>query len=132
MFETKSGPYNIMDATPYKHDPMKDLAAQCAKQGSRFAFYYSALDWHHPDFVPWPDWDVKARESHDGDFDKYLDFMQLQIRELCTNYGPIAVLWYDGGYRGKFPNYRTRMREINDMAHEPNSIDSTRCCSEIQ
>lgn len=118
MFETKAGPYNIVDATPYKRDPMKDLAAECAKQGMTFAFYHSILDWHHPHFLPAPDWDKKAREGYKPDPDRYIDFLQAQVREICSNYGPIAILWYDGGHREVFNGRRTRMREINAMARE--------------
>jgi alpha-L-fucosidase len=97
---------------------MRDLAAECAKQGITFAFYHSILDWHHPDFTPAPDWDKKAREGYTPDPDKYIEFLKTQVREICSNYGPIAILWYDGGHRGVFDGKRTRMREINAMARE--------------
>ncbi len=118
MFATEAGPYNIIDATPYKRDPMKDLAAECAKQGIRFGFYHSIMDWHHPHFTAAPEWDLEARQDYVPIFLKYMDYMQAQLRELCTNYGPICMLWYDGGWRGQFPAHRTRMREINAMVRE--------------
>ena len=49
MFHSKASPYNIVDATPFKRDPLKELAAACQKQGIKLGFYYSqAQDWHHP------------------------------------------------------------------------------------
>src|SRR3954470_1554670 len=49
MFHSQTSPYNIYDATPFKRDPLKELAEACKKQGIRLGFYYSeAQDWHHP------------------------------------------------------------------------------------
>ena len=49
MFHSKTSPYNIVDATPFQRDPLKELAAACKKQGIKLGFYYSqAQDWHHP------------------------------------------------------------------------------------
>src|SRR5262245_58913579 len=49
MFHSKASPYNIYDATPFKRDPLKELAAACKKEGMKLGFYYSeAKDWHHP------------------------------------------------------------------------------------
>ncbi len=129
MFDTKTSSYNIVAATPFKRDPMRDLAAECARQGVRFGFYHSILDWHHPDFTPGPEWDLPAREGHAPSFPKYMDYMQAQLRELCTGYGPLAVLWYDGGWRGRFQVHPTRMREINDMvcALQPGILINGRC-----
>ena len=118
MFATKAGPYNIIDATPYKHDPMKDLAAECARQGIRFGFYHSVRDWHHPDYLPTPDWDKAARAGHEPNLDRYLDYMQTQVRELCTNYGPLACLWWDCGHDPPLISKRTRAGQIDDMVRE--------------
>jgi alpha-L-fucosidase len=94
MFGSKVSPYNIVDATPFKRDPLKEFAAACRKQGIRLGFYYSqAQDWHHPG-------GAVARGSWDnaqlGDFDKYLDGVAIpQITELLTGYAPVAILWCD-------------------------------------
>ena len=49
MFDSKASPYNIVDATPFKRDPLKELAAACARHKIRFGFYYSqSQDWHEP------------------------------------------------------------------------------------
>ena len=105
MFGSKADPFNIVDATPFKRDPMKELAAACAKRGIKFGFYYSqAQDWHAPGGAMWegrhendpipdkPRWDVRQ----EGDFDAYLERKALpQIRELLTGYGPISIVWFD-------------------------------------
>ena len=93
MFKSAASPYNIVDATPFKRDPMKELAQACREKGLRFGFYYSQTqDWHERDAVG-NDWDFKAGA---GDFQHYLKTKALpQIRELLGNYGPIAGVWFD-------------------------------------
>jgi alpha-L-fucosidase len=94
MFASKTSPYNIVAATPFKRDPLKELAAACQKHGLRFGFYYSqSQDWHHPGGeASGGKWD-KAQE---GDFDAYLSrIAEPQVRELLTGYGPISLIWFD-------------------------------------
>jgi alpha-L-fucosidase len=83
MWGTKLNPYNIVDATPFHRDPIKELAEECRKQGVRLCFYHSIMDWHHPD-------------AKGENFPKYVEHLKGQLRELLTNYGPIGVLWFDG------------------------------------
>ena len=92
MFKTAATPFNIIDATPYKRDPMKELAAACRKHGMKLGFYYSQnLDWHHPGGGG-NDWD----KAHQGDADQYVDKIVIpQVREILKNYGDIAVIWWD-------------------------------------
>ena len=52
MFDSKISDYDIVDRTPYKKDVLKALADECRKQGLKLFFYYSQLDWHHPDYLP--------------------------------------------------------------------------------
>jgi alpha-L-fucosidase len=95
MFHTAVDGFNLYDATPFKRDPIKELAEACAKQGIKFGVYYSqAQDWHHTGGAG-VTWD----KSHDGDMDDYLDKVAVpQVRELLTNYGPIAELWWDTAF----------------------------------
>jgi alpha-L-fucosidase len=95
MFHSQTSPYNIYDATPFKRDPLAELAAACQKQGIKLGFYYSqAQDWHHPGgAAAGGHWDKAAQ---DGDMDAYLKNIAVpQIKEILNNYGPIAVLWFD-------------------------------------
>lgn len=95
MFHSAASPYNIYDATPFKRDPLKELAAACQKYGLKLGFYYSqAQDWHHRGgAATGGHWDKAAQ---DGDMDAYLrDIAVPQVKELLTQYGPIAILWWD-------------------------------------
>jgi alpha-L-fucosidase len=94
MFDTKQTDFNIM-TTPFKRDPMKELAAACKKYGLKFCFYHSIMDWHHPDYLPRRVWE-NDRPSEGVDFDRYVAYMKAQLKELLTNYGDIGVLWFDG------------------------------------
>jgi len=94
MFHSKASPYNIYDATPFKRDPLAELAAACKKHGMRLGFYYSqAQDWHHPGgAAAGGHWD-KAQE---GDMTEYLRKIAIpQVREILSNYGRVSVLWWD-------------------------------------
>ncbi len=97
MFHSKASPYNIYDATPFHRDPLKELAAACQKNGIKLGFYYSqAQDWHHPGgAAAHGHWD----KAQDGDMDEYLRTVAVpQVREILSNYGPIAILWWDTPY----------------------------------
>jgi alpha-L-fucosidase len=93
LFDSALSDYNIVDGTPFGRDPMQELAAECARQGIKFGFYYSQTqDWHHPD-GDGNDWDYDATKQN---FDSYIrNYVAPHVRELLTNYGPIAVLWFD-------------------------------------
>ena len=94
MYGSKVSKYNIVDATPFHRDPLKELAAACQKAGIRLCFYYSQTqDWHEPDGNgnTW-DWPDESKKN----FTRYLeDKVKPQVRELLTNYGPIGLIWFD-------------------------------------
>jgi alpha-L-fucosidase len=97
MFDSKVSDWNIVQRTPYKKDPLKMLADECHRQGIKLFFYYSQLDWHNPDYYPRGATDWKNGRPDHGDFNAYLDnYMDGQLTELLTNYGPIAGIWFDG------------------------------------
>jgi alpha-L-fucosidase len=96
MFATTATRYNIVDWTPFARDPMKDLADECHRQGIRLFFYYSQLDWHHPDYFPRGRTGRPTGRPESGDWNRYLDFMDHQLEELLTHYGPIGGIWFDG------------------------------------
>lgn len=104
MFQSKASPFNIVDHTPFRRDVLKELADACKKHGIRLGFYYSeAQDWHHAGGAAASgDWyGVDPGKGHwdkaqDGSFDGYLDRIAIpQIRELLSNYGPVAAFWWD-------------------------------------
>ncbi|MHC4478060.1 MAG: alpha-L-fucosidase [Planctomycetota bacterium] len=101
MYHSKVSPYNIIDATPFGRDPVKELAEACAKHGIKFGCYYSVdRDWHHPDAFcankgQGNTWDYP--DDSKKDFNKYLNEKALpQVRELLTQYGPLGIIWFDG------------------------------------
>jgi alpha-L-fucosidase len=98
MFGSKVSKYNIVDATPFHRDPMKELAQACAKRGIRLCFYYSqAQDWHEPGGMgnTW-DFGPDKEKAANGAYDKYLEEKALpQVRELLTQYGPLGLIWFD-------------------------------------
>ncbi len=96
MFATKQTKWNIVDATPYGKDPLKQLAEECRKQGIKLFFYHSQLDWHNPDYFPLGATGHSAGRPEGGDFNRYLDFMDAQLTELLTQYGDVAGIWFDG------------------------------------
>jgi alpha-L-fucosidase len=100
IYDSKVSNYDIVDATPYKKDPIKMLAAEAKKQGLKFCFYYSILDWHHPSQYG----DTAGKDPTAGhgktkiypdQKEGYIKYMKEQLRELITSYDP-AVLWFDG------------------------------------
>jgi alpha-L-fucosidase len=96
MFHSQVSAYNVVDATPFKRDPIAELATACRKQQLRLFIYYSQLDWHHPDYYPRGSTGQFAGRPDSGDWNRYLEFQNAQLRELLTNYGPIGGIWLDG------------------------------------
>jgi alpha-L-fucosidase len=96
MFATKANRYNIVDWTPFRRDVMKELAEECRRQGLRLFFYYSQLDWHHPDYFPRGRTGQRTGRPEAGDWNRYLGFMNRQLEELLTGYGPLGGIWFDG------------------------------------
>ena len=94
LFDSKVTGWDVVDATPFKRDILKELAAACAKHGMRLGFYYSqAQDWHDPNGAG-NTWDFGPDEKKD--FDKYLrGKAEPQVKELLTGYGPVALVWFD-------------------------------------
>jgi len=113
MFATKASPYNVMDATPWHHDPMKDLAEECHKQGIKLFFYYSLLDWGRPDYG-FGQPIVNGKPLH-ADWDHYIQFMKTQLTELLTQYGPIGGIWFDGEWER--PDANWHLDEIYALIH---------------
>ena len=96
MFHTKYSDYNVVDATPFKRDVLKELADECHKQGIRLHLYYSHIDWYREDAVWGRTGRGTGRPNPEGNWDSYYQFMNNQLTELLTNYGPIGAIWFDG------------------------------------
>jgi alpha-L-fucosidase len=83
-----------LKSTPFKRDPLKELATACREEGLKLCFYHSIMDWHHPDYLPHKPWNDEANPN--PDFNRYVAHLKGQLKELLTGYGPIGILWFDG------------------------------------
>ena len=114
MFDTDASDYNIVDATPYGKDPLKELAEECEKEGIQLNFYYSLLDWAREDYGFGKQ--IVDGRPVDTDWDSYIDFMKKQLTELLTNYGEIGCIWFDGHWERKTVDWH--YNEIYSLIHE--------------
>jgi len=100
LFDSKVTSWDVVDATPFKRDILKELSAACQRHGMPLGFYYSqSQDWHEPGGAG-NDWDFGPDVGPDGkerkDYDAYLrGKAEPQVRELLTGYGPVALIWFD-------------------------------------
>ncbi len=107
MYDSKISDYNIVDSTPYGKDVLKMLKEECDKQGIKLFFYYSQLDWHHPDYFPRGNTGQGyTGRPESGDWDNYIDYMNTQLSELLTNYGEVGGIWFDGMWDKKDAPWR--------------------------
>jgi alpha-L-fucosidase len=90
MYDTALSDYKVTN-TPFKRDPIRELADACARRGDvKLGFYSSLLDWHHPAY--------RFRQTSGLAWSDYIAFLHGQVRELCTNFGEIACIWFDGDW----------------------------------
>ncbi|ANW96121.1 alpha-L-fucosidase [Wenyingzhuangia fucanilytica] len=119
MFDTKVSDFNIVDATPFGRDPMKELAAACHELGLGFGFYYSHYqDWTTPGAAGGPEKDSKGDKASFKDY--FYNKCKPQVKEICSNYGDIDFVWFDtpGGMPKEY------VIELADMVRElqPNTM----------
>jgi len=96
LWDTKETSFNTMQS-PYGKDIIGMLAEACHRRDIPLCLYYSIVDWHHPNYpnqgrhheTPGPE------PGDQPDWDKYMEFLKAQVRELCTNYGEIHGFWWD-------------------------------------
>ena len=96
LFDSKLTRYDVADATPYAKDPLRPIAESCRKHDLPLFFAYALLDWHHPDYAPAGLTGRDAGRGAGGDWSRYVAYYQGQVRELCTNYGPIGGIRFEG------------------------------------
>ncbi|MCS7315624.1 MAG: alpha-L-fucosidase [Bryobacterales bacterium] len=115
MWGTKQSRWNIVDATPYGRDVIKMLAEECRKQGIKLFLYHSHLDWHHPDYFPRGRTGQHSGRPESGNWYRYLDYLDAQLEELLTNYGPIGGIWFDGFWDK--PDADWRLQKTYSLIH---------------
>ena len=108
LWPTKLSDWSIC-RTPWwqrtHRDPLKELAAACREAGLIFCLYYSVPDWNYPDFpsqysqtgMKWNPNAFHGSPKPDADIKKYAAYMKGQLKELLTQYGPVGIIWFDGG-----------------------------------
>ena len=89
--------------TPFGRDAVKEFVEAVRAEGLKVGLYFTLIDWHHPDYPHYGDNFHPMRhnpafENSGRDFNRYLDYMHGQIREICTNYGKLDLLWFDFAY----------------------------------
>ena len=103
-------------------------------EGLKVGLYYSIIDWHHPDYPHYGDRNHPMRNSEaekavekERDFDRYLAYMHGQVKELCTNYGKLDVMWFDFSY-GEMTGEKWRATELVNMirSYQPDVIIDNR------
>lgn len=118
MWNSKTSDYNIVKASPFKRDIIKELVKACQKEGIKVMFYYSLLDWKRDDFLPAGKTGkgIVGRDSTKGDWNGYIQFMKNQLTELLTEYGRIDGIWFDGHWDK--PNANWQYDEIYGLIHK--------------
>ncbi len=106
-------------ATKAGRDFVREFLDAFRAEGLKVGLYYSLLDWHHPDFPHYGDANHPMRDdpkyaNDSRDFDRYLDYMHEQVRELCSNYGKLDIMWFDFSY-GELRGEAWRARELVNM-----------------
>lgn len=91
MFHSAYTDYNVVDATHFKRDVLKELADACKRHGLKFGMYFSLIDWHFPQAYP-----ISSSNS-DPITPEHHEFNKKQVTELMTNYGPVSEIWFDMG-----------------------------------
>jgi alpha-L-fucosidase len=125
MFDAPGTDYKITN-TPYGKDICLELAQACARAGMPLGFYYSPPDMHHPGYrdtrkPATKNWTGEPKRKQWGE---YLDTMESHIRKLLTDYGEVAVLWFDGlSNHGKYDPERFH-RLIHELS--PNTLINDR------
>ncbi len=107
LFDSKYTDYKATN-TPYGKDLIKEYVEAFRAEGLKVGFYYSLIDWHHPDYSidsrhpqRQKSDEAYARLNKGRDMNKYREYMKNQVRELLTNYGEISIIWFDFSFPGK-------------------------------
>ena len=95
MFDSQFTDYNIVKATPFHRDVLRELVDECRRQGLKVHFYYSHIDWTRDDYPMGRTGRGTGKDPDKANWKSYYDFMNNQLTELIKNYDP-DVIWFDG------------------------------------
>ncbi len=118
MFHTAQSPYNIVDATPFGRDVLRELADECHRQGIRLHLYYSHIDWGREDYPVGRTGRDTGKDHSKSDWKHYYAFMNAQLTELLTNYGQVGAIWFDGLWdQDQNPDFDWQLEEQYRLIH---------------
>ena len=120
MWNSAASDYNIVKATPFKRDVLKELSEACQREGIALHFYYSHLDWGRLDYPLGRTGLGTGRPKDQQDWKHYQKFMNQQLTELLTQYGPIGAIWFDGvwDHDSDATPFDWQLRPQYDLIHE--------------
>ncbi|MCL2487743.1 MAG: alpha-L-fucosidase [Oscillospiraceae bacterium] len=131
LFDSALTDYKSTNA-PCKRDLIREYVDAFRAEGLGVGLYYSLIDWHHEDYPHYqhPTHPMREKEEYkdkEHNFDRYLEYMHGQIRELCTNYGQIDLFWFDFSY-GEMSGEKWRATELVNMirSYQPDVIMDNR------
>jgi len=113
LWDSKLTDYDL-GSTPSKHNVLKELADAVRAEGMDMYFYYSIIDWHHPDYRAG---DPKTPEDKAA-YERYLVYMKGQLKELLTDFGDIKGLWFDGRWDASYKNHPEIGKELEAWLRE--------------
>lgn len=96
MWHTAQSPYNIVDATPFRRDILRELSDSLRSRDLNLHLYYSHIDWTRRDYPRGRTGLTTYTDTVAPDWNHYYKFMNAQLRELLTQYGPVRCIWFDG------------------------------------
>jgi alpha-L-fucosidase len=127
LFDSKVSTYDMVDATPFKRDILRELSDACRDAGIRLCFYHSIMDWHHPDAQAPHYPKYNTREKKNPNFQSYVNnYLKPQVKELLTNYGPIGVMWFDGEWIPEWTEAMGKDMEAFCRSLQPGTIVNNR------
>ena len=131
LFDSKLTDFKATNTKAGK-DLIREFLEAFRKEGIKVGLYYSLLDWHHPDYPHYGDWHHPMRNCEEikdveRDFDHYLEYMHGQVKELCTQYGKLDIMWFDFSY-GEMTGEAWRATELVKMvrSYQPDIIIDNR------
>lgn len=131
LFDSKLTDFKSTNTKAGK-DLVREYLEAFRKEGLKVGLYYSLLDWHHPDYPHYGDWYHPMRNHEEikdvkRDFNRYLEYMHGQVKELCTEYGKLDIMWFDFSY-GDLTGEAWKATELVNMvrSYQPDVIIDNR------
>ena len=135
LWDTQANDLSVVKQTPAARDLITPYCDALREQDLRVGLYFSHLDWSHPDYTAWQNpgpgepfnrFTFREGESDPEAWERFVAFRNRQVEELCTQFGNVDLLWFDGDW--DFPAEIWRMKELRDLIHrhQPNCVINSR------